>query len=170
MSDYVTLKELADILGLDRSNARKLVLKYGFTPLRLRTKESGNQVSLALTKEDADRLLEIRNAQGFSATPKPMNDDAGYFYVIQLIPEYNPNRVKLGFAVDVQARFQTHRTSAPTAVLLGFWPCRFTWEKAAIASITRIESANLVNEVYECENIERLLERVQTFFALMPLH
>ena len=45
-------------------------------------------------------------------------DRHGYFYLIQLIPEAMPNRVKIGFADNVERRLVEHQTAAPTAKLL----------------------------------------------------
>ena len=45
---YVLLTKLARDLGMDRSHARKYVLRNGFTFLHVRTAETGNQLSLAL--------------------------------------------------------------------------------------------------------------------------
>jgi hypothetical protein len=167
---YVTVAQLATELGLDRSSMRKYVHKQGFSPSKIRTKESRGQLTLALSENDAETIRELRQSQGFlsSSTPTQSNGD-GHFYIIQLVPNLAPNRVKLGFAGNVQARLGAHRTAAPTAMLVKSWPCKRSWERAVIASVTRIECACIGSEVFECENLDSLIERGNGFFGVMPV-
>lgn len=65
MARYVTLKTLAEQLGMDRSHLRKYVLDRGFEPVKIRTADSGHQLTLALSEEDAQRVLQLRQQQGF---------------------------------------------------------------------------------------------------------
>jgi hypothetical protein len=58
MEEFVSLKQLAIELGLDRSNARKYVLKNGIRPHKRRTPDSGGQQTLALTVEEATQIRE----------------------------------------------------------------------------------------------------------------
>ena len=100
MPEYITLRELADEFGLDRSHTRKYVLKLGFSPIRIRTQDSKNQLTLAVTIEDAEAIREIRASQGYGSSGKPADNSKGYFYIIQVIPEFAPTRIKLGFGFD----------------------------------------------------------------------
>ena len=148
---------------------RKYVLKHGFTPVTIRTPESRAQLTLALTAEDAESIRALRQSQGFGAgTQSGDNGLAGSFYVVQVVPELAPNRVKLGFATDALARLSAHRTSAPTAQLVKAWPCHRSWEPCAITSMSRIDCRLIVNEVYECDDLAALIARGDDFFALMP--
>jgi len=129
----------------------------------------------ALTKEDADTLIEIREAQGFSTdeyavkgTAIPIENGKGVFYIIAVVPELAPNRVKVGFTNDIDGRLAAHRTAAPTAQVIMTWPCKRTWEMAAIDSITREECKLIANEVYEVDSADRMIQRGNIFFALMP--
>lgn len=142
----VTLGELASRLGMDRSNARKFVLKSGLAPLRVRTPETGNQLSLALRESEAEAIVQLRQSMGYGEHGAQAQDDSrGHFYLLQLIPDIAPNRLKFGFATDVQARVQTHRTTAPTAVLVKTWPCKRVWEEAVISCLpmTSCDSATM---------------------------
>ena len=166
--EYVTLVNLAQEFGIDRSHIRKYVLKNGFSPVRIRTPESGGQQTLALTREDAESVRALRQQQGFNHyTPTPNGTD-GFFYIIQVVPELSPNRVKLGFANNAQDRLASHRTSAPTAVLVRAWQCKRPWEACAIASIARIGCKLVANEVYEADSIQNLISRGNEFFKIMP--
>ena len=168
MSEYVTLSELSTELGLDKSNLRKYVLRAGFDFVKVRTPESKAQLTLALTAEDAEAVRELRQEQGFCGTLRPIENGKGWFYVVQVIPEYDPNRVKLGFATDANTRLASHRTAAPTAVLVKAWPCRASWEVTAIASVTRDGCTLVANEVYTCDDPAALVARGDMFFAIMP--
>lgn len=61
----VTLKELAAELRMDRSAARRYILRLGVKPQRARTAESGYQVALVLTREQADLIVARRRAEGY---------------------------------------------------------------------------------------------------------
>jgi len=167
MDTFVTVKKLADELGMDRSNIRKYVLSKGFAFLKVRTPESRNQLVLALSASDAELIRQARESEGYGVL-QPVDTNGGFFYIIQLIPELAPLRVKLGFASDVNARLQAHRTSAPTASLVASWPCKKTWEIAAIASATRTGCKLIANEVYACDDLETLVQRGSDFFSIMP--
>lgn len=147
---------------------RKYVLSKGFSPFKVRTPESRGQLTLALTQEDAETIRELREKEGFSSYSVPITNGQGHFYVIQIVPDLAPKRVKLGFASDVGNRLQAHRTSAPTAWIATSWPCMRSWELAAIASATRTGCQLVGGEVFDCEDLEALISRCNAFFAIMP--
>lgn len=167
-TNYISMKELAAELGLDRSNVRKYVLQQGFSWLRVRTGDSGNQLVNALTQEDAETIIELRKSQGFTNKPMMVQNGDGWFYIVQIIPELDSLRVKLGFATDTQRRLSAFKTVSPTANLVKNWPCRLTWERAAIDSVTREGCRLIANEVFACDDLLALIERCDQFFALMP--
>lgn len=167
MQEYVSLKQLAREWGIDSSNARKYVLAQGFSFLKRRTASSHGQLANVLSKEDAETITAIREEQGFTGKIV-MGNGEGWFYIIQLIPELGPLRVKLGFASNVQNRLQAHRTAAPTAQLVKAWPCKRVWERAVMDSVTREGCELIANEVFECDDLIMLQNRGDEFFALMP--
>lgn len=169
MSDIVLLKDLAEEMGLDRSNMRKYVLKEGLQPFKVRTPETRGQKTLALSKEDAGIVRALRKEQGF-LDPRPIIDSGeGWFYIIQLVPYLKPERVKLGFTNNVRSRLQAHRTAAPTAEVVCVWPCKKAWEIAAIDCIVQKGCVSIGPEVFDCENLDNLLERANYFFGVMPI-
>ena len=165
---YLSLKELARLLGMDRSHARRYVLKLGVTFHRRRTADSANQLTLAVNKEEADGILAQRREQGFLGAGPVLLADVGVFYVIQVVPELAPLRVKLGFAGDLSDRLAQHRTAAPTAAVLKFWPCRRSWETTAMDALTASGCRFILNEVFECESLDDLSRRGDAFFSLLP--
>jgi hypothetical protein len=124
-----------------------------------------NVVSL----EEAEQIREVRRSQGFTKSSQVIVPQDGYFYIILLYPDLSGKRIKLGFATTVQSRLLAHRTVAPTAMVLASWFCKSAWEKAAIASVAREGCVLVANEVYDCENVDDLIERGKQFFALMPM-
>jgi hypothetical protein len=169
MSDeFISLKALAAELGMDRSHARRYVLRLGVEPKKRRTPDSGGQLTLTVSSSEAEFIRGRRNEQGFLDSSKPVQNEAGFFYVIQLVPELDAKRVKLGFADDVNVRLSQHRTSAPTATLLKAWPCKRSWEGTIIDALASVGGKLILNEVYEFEDIKSLLDRGEQIFSLLP--
>lgn len=166
--DYVSLKELALEMGMDRSHARRYILRNGFLPHSRRTPGSKNQRTLALTVEDADRIRALRREEGFSGSTKVVSRDVGWFYVVRLVPEFDPRRIKLGFAEDVGARLTQHRTAAPTATLVEALPCKRSWESTVIDCLTADDCRLVLNEVYECSDVDALQAKMIRLFEMLP--
>ena len=166
--EYVSLKELAEELGMDRSHARKYVLNLGLKPVKRRTPDSGGQPALTVSAEEAEFIRRTRKEQGFLGSGTVVTSEAGFFYVIQLVPDLDPNRVKLGFADSVETRLSQHRTSAPTARILKSWPCKRSWERTVIDALAAVGGRLILNEVFEFSDMEAVLRRAEDLFALLP--
>lgn len=169
--EYVLLSTLAQEWGIDKSNARKYVLKHGFDFVRVRGDDPSHQAVLSLSASDAELIREIRSQEGYRSgddAARPMENGIGVLYVVQMVPELDPLRVKLGYASDVERRLMSYRTICPTAVVAKTWMCRPSWEKAAIDSLTAEGCALIGGEVYQCSSIDGLLQRGDMFFSCMP--
>ena len=166
--EYISIRRLAERLGMDRSHARRYVLKLGIKPLRRRTPDSRNQPTLTVTHTQAELVLRHRTEQGFLAQPAAPVPESGVFYVIQLVPELDPKRVKLGFAADIGERLAQHRTAAPTARVVHAWPCKRSWELTAMDALTASGCRLILNEVFEVDDVQGLVARGDTLFALLP--
>lgn len=191
MEDMVGIATIAERLGLESGAVRRLIARQaGILHLEL---HRGKGDKLLLSREDAENLIAnyqarrgpITNYQPRRERKAPdspgtssgvsSDDDSveakydryGFFYLIQLIPEVIPERVKIGFSDDPEKRLAAHKTSAPTAKLLRTWPCKRSWDYAAMDSITRTECKLVLNEVYEGD-LEGFVARGDTFFGLMP--
>ena len=168
--DTVTLRKLAEDLGMDRSHLRKYVLRLGIEPLRVRTHESRNQETLALTL-GAERVRIERANAGFGSQRSVVAESGnlGVFYVVILDPEVRANRVKFGFTNNLDSRMSTYRTINPDSTVAGYWGCNRNWEAAAIAALANVEACNLVaGEVYDCGDVEEVVRRGDKFFSMMP--
>ena len=164
--EYVSFKQLASELGMDRSHARKYVLKLGVKPASRRTPDSGGQLTLTASTAEATLIRRTREEQGFDSA-RTVTAETGFFYVIQLVPDLDPKRVKLGFASNVATRLAEHRTAAPTAKLLKLWPCKRNWERTAIDALA-VGGRLILNEVFEFSDVEALIKRGDELFALLP--
>jgi hypothetical protein len=60
-----TLKELSDLIKMDRSAARRYVLRLGVEPKRARTASSGYQSALVFTPEQVAQVVGARTADGY---------------------------------------------------------------------------------------------------------
>jgi hypothetical protein len=169
MSDMVGIPEIAKRLKVDGGTVRRLIARES-EALQLKV-HRGKQNYLYLSREDTERLVASYEGRRGPVSAKTEDtaktDRYGFFYVIQLVPEALFNRVKIGYADNVEQRLSEHRTAAPTARLLKAWPCKRSWDYAAMDSITREGCKLVLNEVYEGE-IEGFLERAERFFAIMP--
>lgn len=165
---YVSIKHLADKLGMDRSHAHRYVLKLRFKPQKRRTPDSGNQFTLTVTENEAESIIKHRQEQGFSSDGKPVESESGVFYVIQLVPELDPKRIKLGFAIDLTDRLTQHRTAAPTAKVLTSWLCRWSWETPVMDCLSSVSCRHILNEVFECAALGELVTKGNALFGMLP--
>jgi hypothetical protein len=166
--EFVSIKDLTRRLGMDRSHARRYVLKLDYSFHKRRTPDSGGQLTLCVTSSEAEEICSQRRDQGYEESTVVAVPEIGVFYVIQLVPELDPKRLKLGFAEGIDQRLSQHRTAAPTARVLRAWPCKRLWELTAIDALTRVGCRLILNEVFECEDSEALVERGEAFFSTLP--
>ena len=169
MPEMVGLAEIASRLNVDLRTVRRLIARES-EALEIEI-HRGKGDKVLLTRDDAEKLIASYLARRGPQTGTPEEnakfDRFGYFYVIQLVPEALPNRVKIGFADNVERRLNEHRTAAPTAQLLKAWPCKRSWDYAVMDSVTREGCKLVLNEVYEGE-VQGFIERAEQFFTVMP--
>ncbi|MCY4612586.1 MAG: hypothetical protein OXB94_03065 [Nitrospira sp.] len=166
--ETITLKQLADEIGVDRSNMRKIVIRMGISPSKIRSKESRNQSTLAVSLEEAEQIRQHRLNAGFSVGSKQANivsDDSGVFYLISPDPHARPHRIKMGFTSSLDNRLKTYQTISPDAALISQYPCRKSWESAALYAIGCMKGCtNVSGELYDCKDIDSLKKRATSFF------
>lgn len=81
--DYVSIKDFAMRLGMDRSHARRYVMRRGYSFHKRRTPDSGSQLTLCATSAEADEITAQRQDKGFLASTIVAVSNVGVFYVIQ---------------------------------------------------------------------------------------
>ena len=87
--------------------------------------------------------------------------------MIQLEPDHDPGRFKLGFASNMPERLRAHRSSTPFAKILKTWPCHVSWERTAIDSVTQ-GCEKIHTEVFRTKDITSVQKKSDLFFDLMP--
>lgn len=174
MSENVTYKEMAKRLGVDPTTIRRLVERFGaelaVSVQKGRANTSNAKWTHYLSREDADRLAafsETRHSRVDDPSAEVPLQRSGYFYVIQLVSEALPNRVKIGYTDNLEKRFAEHQTAAPTARLLSSWACKPSWDYAAMDSMTR-EGCSWGAERGLRGRSRGFLQRGNAFFGLMP--
>jgi hypothetical protein len=75
---------------------------------------------------------------------------------------------ELGFADDLLSRLGQHRTAAPTAVVVKSWPCKRAWEGTVMDCLTAVNCRLILNEVFECDDVDALIARADKLFDLLP--
>lgn len=174
-ADQIALPDLADELQVRRQSVHRVARRLGIRTNRRRESERGNQLVATVTRNDAATIRkEIvgnmrSNPEGDPAKDPLLTTDAeeGVFYLVQLEPDHDPGRFKVGFTTDLEARLRKHRCSAPFATCSKSWPCRRTWERAAMDCVT-VGVPQLHTEVFRAESLNEVVTRGDRFFSVMP--
>ena len=173
MDRYTSFIEIAKRLNVVTDTIRRSVKKYkdqlNLQPKKMRTADSKGALVDCLSFEDAEILIDFYERRGENSEIFEENSFQRYgvFYMIQLIPEFDSNRIKIGFTENINKRLIELQISSPTAKLIRTWPCKRSWDYAAMDSITRKDCKLVMNEVYE-GNVEGFIERGDDFFSMMP--
>jgi len=121
MEDYVNFYELAKRLGMSYDTIRRSVAKFGdelgIVVQKMKLPGSKGALTQCISTEDANTLVAFLEN-------KPKSDQIGggenelsfrrfgYFYIIQVVPELMPNRLKIGYTDNLDQRLREHQTSA----------------------------------------------------------
>jgi hypothetical protein len=162
-SDTVAVVSLLEQYNTDWRVIKRWAKKNGKKFYQVRS-ELGGRGKYSLLKSDVVEL-ERHLIQ--------MKDD-GFFYVIQPVPELNPNRLKLGFSKKTDRRLREHKCVCPNAILVKRWKCRKT-DEANIRNyatqqgcqqlFTNINNKRCATEVFDCEDMQLVLSRIDQFFV-----
>lgn len=168
----VAVADLADELGVYKQSIFRIAKRLDVQTVKRREPTRGNQL-IALVSEAGATAIRDAVAQGRRGGVQSVSDvaefapDEGWFYLIQLEPEHDSGRLKVGFTTDLDGRLRHHRCSAPFAVYRKTWPCRRTWERAAVDSMTT-GLEQLHTEVFRGPCLDEVVERGDRFFSVMP--
>lgn len=174
--ERIAIVDLADDLQVRKQRIFKILPRLGIRPTQRRDPSRGNQNVATVDQTEAAAIRSeieksAESAAGVNARPGSFApfaaEDVGFFYLIQLEPEHDSGRFKLGFTMDLDGRLQKHRCSAPFAKYVASWPCRRVWERAAIDCVAN-GCEQLYTEVFRATSMDRVTARAQAFFAMMP--
>jgi hypothetical protein len=174
--ERIAIVDLADDLQVRKQRIFKILPRLDIRPTQRREPTRGNQNVATVSRSEAAAIrAEIVKSSDASMTGSSApgsaavfsSDDVGFFYMIQLEPDHDPGRFKVGFTMDLDGRLQKHRCAAPFAQYLKSWPCKRVWERAAIDCVTN-GCERLHTEVFRAASLDQLATRAQTFFSTMP--
>jgi hypothetical protein len=172
----VAVVELADELQIRKQTIFKVMKRLGIHAVKRREYDRRGQMISVIRRADADAVRdELRRTtsgsrEGSSSVgdTRYFSEDSGVFYVVQLEPAHDPGRLKVGFTTDIDGRLRHHRCSAPFAQCVKTWPCRRTWERAAIDCVTT-GAEQLHTEVFRVGSVQVVIDRADKFFGVMPV-
>ena len=91
--------------------------------------------------------------------------NSGSFYLIQVVPDVYPGRLKFGWSSNVVRRFRLYRAVAPSLKVLRVQSCSVIYENALIHYFA--EGLRPVGgEVFDSDDVDALLARFDAYFAI----
>jgi len=131
-STRIAIVDLADDLQVRKQRIFKILRRLDIRPTQRREPNRRNQnVATVSPSEAAAIRAEIVRSSDPTVTASNYSpgssavyfaNDVGFFYLIQLEPDHDPGRFKVGFTMDLDSRLQKHRCAAPFAHYLKSWP------------------------------------------------
>jgi hypothetical protein len=117
-------------------------------------------------------VVPIPDAAPYVAPPPPEKRQRpvkpprpGFFYVVQLVPDLDPGRIKLGWASHVNNRVDGYRTACPDMEVLGYWVCNQADELAAIKYISSVATRRVSREVFDFVDPQDTIDRAMEHFG-----
>ncbi len=167
-NDIVSIKDIAKILGKNRPYIFKIMTRLGIESVKQKSSGARGQKIAYITTEEYEQVKEfLADSSDNSDTSLIQTDKGGVFYLIQLEPEHDSGRFKVGFATNIEERLRSHKTAAPYSKVLNTWSCKLLWEKTAIDCVSQ-GCERLHTEVFRTDSVDNVLARCETFFKLMP--
>lgn len=161
------------VLGYAKQAVFKVLARLGIETFKERSANHNGQAIAYISFDDFQLLqVAIASRQGCANTDTdldadPLELDFGVFYLIQLEPEHDPGRFKVGFATNINERLRSHKCSAPFAIVLKTWPCKRLWERTAIDCSTG-DCDQLHTEVFRTSDLASVIAKCDGFFSIMP--
>jgi hypothetical protein len=173
--DLISVRDIATQHGKRKQSVFKILKRLGIETTKRRCSTGKNQFVVYVTQDQyrlvRDELLANASYDADSNDEEGgdgfVSAEVGVFYLIQLEPEGDPGRFKVGFAVSMPERLRHLKCSAPFTVVMKTWPCRRLWEKTAIDCVPR-GCQQLHTEVFRAGSLEEIVKRCDQFFELMP--
>jgi len=174
-NDMVSAADLARELGILGRSILRVMRRLGISGTKRHDPTRGNQSVVYMTRTECDRVraavVRRQKRRGLVGGNQQDTDfysaELGVFYLIQLEPNHDPQRFKVGFAANMADRLRSLRCSAPFSAVLKTWPRRRLWEKTAIDCVcTGCEQVH--TEVFRATSIEDMMARCDRFFGMMP--
>lgn len=169
--DLISVLDAAKKLRIHKQTLFRWIQKHGIRTIKQKHSDHKGQAICYITNTDFDLIIKHhpmnQNEEQSTEATSSKTIDHGVFYLIQLEPDHDPGRFKLGFTSSMPERLSDHRCSAPYAVTLDTWPCHALWKKTVIDCVTQ-GCEKLHTEVFRTDDIKKIMEKCDKFFSLMP--
>ena len=163
MEDMIFVNSLANDLSMNKGNLFKLLKKLKIETSSLRSAKHGQQMLSTITREDASKVISYRT--GFFKEP---DSKSPVIYLVQLLPDLSPNRVKIGFTSDMASRIRDFKTTCPDLTVIKTWQCpKHALEPGIVALIITSEDRPISDEVYQLSSLEDTMRRAEEDFKLL---
>lgn len=167
-TELISVIDIAAKHRVRKQTVFKWIKRLGLETIKHASADNKGQAISYVSTDDYHQLVEyFVEPTELSATSPMIDTSDGVFYVIQLEPDFDPGRFKLGFASTMSERLRAHKTAAPFSVLVKAWPCKPLWEKTAIDCATS-DCEQIYTEVFRTDDINNVVDRCERFFELMP--
>ena len=168
----LSVRDAAVELGMRKQTIFKVMKRLGITGVKRRDASARNQLVSYITQSEVVRIRDAAQEKLLKTNGEPSDDgfisaEVGVFYLLQLEPEHDPTRFKVGFAANMEERLRTLKCSAPFITVWKTWPCKRLWEKTVIDCVTT-GCEQLHTEVFRCNSIESVATKCDVFFGMMP--
>jgi hypothetical protein len=166
-TEIISVIDVSKNLGKQKAHIFKILKRLSIETVKEKSSNAKGQKIAYITSKNYDLIKNyLINIKDYSEEIIEQSDLGGVFYLIQLEPEHDPGRFKLGFATNIEERLRSHKTAAPFAKVLKTWPS-LLWEKTAIDCVTQ-GCVRIHTEVFRAESIDEVTLRCESFFNLMP--
>jgi hypothetical protein len=168
----ISVIDFAKDRGLQKQLVFKKMRASGIEGVKRRGgSESRGQLVTYLTEDECTQIIETlrvatTHEERLNGATIDSPVDQGFFYLLQLEPDHDPERYKVGFAIDLDERIRKHRCSAPLLRLVASWPCKRLWERTAIDCVS-MHCERIHTEVFRARALGDVQQRGNEFFALM---
>lgn len=172
MDDVISVIDVAQHLSRRKGHVYKVLSRLGIEPVVRRSEQLKRNVGY-ISREEFERVtvefqtIPTRGSANADDGDEFVSVEVGVFYLVQLEPELDPGRFKVGFAASMSERLRTLRCSAPFAVVVQTWPSRRLWERTAMESVAA-GCERLHTEVFRSRSVAEVQGRCERFFAVMP--
>ena len=142
VKEYITPNTIAilDILhsyNTDLRTIKRWIVKNECEVVKIQSNKGG-RTKYGISKKDAVELEKYLMQM----------KSEGFFYMIQPVPEFNLNRIKLGFSKKMTRRLKEHRCICPNAKLVKKWKCHKDDEAKIMEAVTNENCTQLYTESY----------------------
>ena len=165
--ELISVIDIVKLRGKYKAYLFKVLKRLKIETIKDKSSEAKGQKISYINKNDYELLIKSLRSDESNSDENTNLTSSGVFYIIQLEPDHDPGRFKLGFATNIEERLRSHKTSAPLSRVVKTWPCMLLWEKTVIDCVSQ-DCERIYTEVFRTESIDEIQARCEEFLSLMP--